>query len=191
MLKESLRRYILDATTLHRHRGLRPFSRVLGHPSLWHLNRRSTSLGFSIGMFMNFVPIPFPMILAVGIAARLRANIPATVVAALIRNAFTISLFALVSYQLGTWALGVPIREISFEISWEWLTQELARGWKPFLVGCLIGGVASALLSYCAIQLLWRWHVVRAWRRRASIRSNSTPQQNNGGEIPAISPGDR
>ncbi len=156
---------------LQRYRGLRPLTRWLGHPSLWHFNRRSTSLGFSIGLGMNFLPIPFPILPALGIVVALRANVAAVIVSAQVRNPFTISLFALLSYQVGAWALGTPTHELVFEGSWEWVAIELARIWKPLLLGCLICGAASALLTYFGIQLLWRRHVVRAWQRRKALRS--------------------
>jgi len=168
--KYFLRRYLPDSSALHQYRGLRPFARWLGHPSLWHLNRRSTSTGFAIGLSMNFLPIPFPMIPALAITVGLRANVPATILGAWMRNPFTISLFALLSYQVGAWILGTPARALAFEMSWEWITGALAQIWAPFLLGCVVAGSASALLSYAVIRLLWRWQVVRAWRRRQANR---------------------
>lgn len=172
MGKKFLRRYLPDSTTLQTYRGLRPFARWLGHPALWHFHRRSTSTGFTLGLSLNFLPLPFPMIPALAIAVLLRANVPATVIGAQMRNPFTISLFALASYHVGAWALGTPAQELAFEMSWNWITGELARIWAPFLLGCLMMGMASALVSYFGIQLLWRWHVLRAWRRRKIVRKS-------------------
>jgi uncharacterized protein (DUF2062 family) len=36
----------------------------------------------------------------------------------------------------------------------------------PFLLGCLICGVASAMLGYFGIKALWRYSVVRSWQKR-------------------------
>ena len=41
---------------------------------------------------------------------------------------------------------------------------------KPLAVGLLALAVGLALLGYVGVQLFWRIHVVRAWRRRARVR---------------------
>ncbi|MDQ7002407.1 MAG: DUF2062 domain-containing protein [Ghiorsea sp.] len=38
--------------------------------------------------------------------------------------------------------------------------------WQPFLLGCLIMGMTSALLGYYGIQLFWRWRVMKNWKNR-------------------------
>ena len=171
MGKKFLRRYLPDETTLRKIPALRPFARWLGHPAVWHLHRRSASLGFAISQFMNFVPMPFPMLPAIAIAVALRANVPIVIVGAQTRNPFTISLFALLSYQIGAWALSLPTHDIAFEVSWSWVTGEFARIWPPFLLGCLINAIVAGLVSYVAMQSFWRCYVSRAWRRRQRLRA--------------------
>ena len=52
------------------------FGSILHDANLWHLNRRSASGAFGIGLFFAFWPFPFQMILVVMMAIPLRVNIP-------------------------------------------------------------------------------------------------------------------
>ncbi|MDH3563242.1 MAG: DUF2062 domain-containing protein, partial [Gammaproteobacteria bacterium] len=79
------------------------------------------------------------------------------------------------SYSLGAWILGTPMHSVGYDFSWEWITTELTRVWKPFLLGSFLVGAISALLGYLGIRGLWRWHVVRDWEKRKKVRDRTTP----------------
>jgi uncharacterized protein (DUF2062 family) len=49
----------------------------------------------------------------------------------------------------------------------EWLVNET---YFTLFVGCLIVGTVMAPMSYFVVQLLWRLHVVAAWRERRRKR---------------------
>lgn len=36
----------------------------------------------------------------------------------------------------------------------------------PFLLGCMICGIVSAIAGYFGIKALWRYSVVRSWQQR-------------------------
>lgn len=167
MPRKFIRRFLPDPAKLRARRGLRVFARWLEHPSLWHINRRGVSVGLAIGLFWAFIPMPFQMVPSTAFALALRANVPAAIAGAWVTNPFTMGPAIVLCYQIGAWVLGVPASELEVQISWDWLTHELARIWEPFLLGSVMVGAAAAVLGYFGIQLLWRWHVVRAWERRS------------------------
>jgi uncharacterized protein (DUF2062 family) len=172
MARKFLRRYLPNADTLRHHRHLGVFGRWLQrHPNLWSLNRRSVSVGLAIGLFMAFVPMPMQMVPATGAALLLHANIPAAIAGVWVTNPLTIPPLAVLCYHVGAWALGIPAGELGFEFSLDGLTGGLGRAWGPFLLGCLIVGMASAATGYVTIRLLWRWQVVQAWGRRKTTKN--------------------
>ncbi|HYM47158.1 MAG TPA: DUF2062 domain-containing protein [Burkholderiaceae bacterium] len=169
MAKKLLRRLLPNSDTLRAHRSLRLFARWLHHPSLWHINRRGVAVGVAIGLFWAFVPMPLQMVPATAMALLLRANIPAAILGAWVTNPFTMGPAILLCYRIGAWILGVT-HEITIEMSWRWVTDELALVWEPFLLGCFVVGVTASALGYFGVQLFWRCHVARAWRRRKRKR---------------------
>lgn len=167
MARKLLRRYLPQADTIRTHRRLRFLARWLHHPHLWHINRRGVSVGLAAGLFWAFMPMPLQMVPSTITALILRANVPAAILGAWVTNPLTLAPSIILCYQVGAWILGVPAQELMVEASWEWMEQELLRVWRPFVVGCFVVGIASAAIGYIGIQLLWRWHVVRAWERRS------------------------
>jgi len=137
------------------------FGKLLHDPYLWHLNRRSVSLAFAVGLFFMWVPLPFQMIYAAGAAIVVRANLPIAVALVWITNPVTMGPMLYFAYKMGAWILGVPPGEFHIELSFEWLKTEMLLIWKPFLLGLLIVSVGGALLGFAAIRLLWRLHIVR------------------------------
>ena len=74
MAKKLIRRYLPDPHKIRDHKHLRLFGTLLHDPNLWHLNRRSVSGAFAVGLFMAFVPMPFQMIPAAALAILLSTS---------------------------------------------------------------------------------------------------------------------
>ena len=144
----------------------RVFGRMLLDADLWHLNRGSVAWAVSIGLCMAWVPVPFQMILAAGAAIVVRCNLPVSVAMVWISNPVTVAPMFFAAYKLGAWMLGASPTALEFELSLRWLFGGLGRVWEPFLLGCFVMGLASALLGQVAIRLIWRAHVVVSWRDR-------------------------
>ena len=170
MPRKFIKRFLPDARTVREHKHLRMFGQALHNPNLWHLNRRSVSVAFAIGLFMAFMPMPFQMIPAAALAIILHANIIIAVALVWISNPLTMPPLFYFAYKVGTWIIGREINDVSFEFTWHWFSTELSQIWQPFLLGCLVVGTLSAIAGYYTIQGLWRLHVVSAWEKRRQRR---------------------
>jgi len=137
----------------------------------WHLNRRSVAGAFANGLFFAFVPVPFQMVLAAGGAIVFKVNLPLSVALVWVSNPITMPPLFYGAYLVGAWVLGIETGDFNFDLSWEWLTSGLVAIWQPFLLGCLITGVASAVVGYMSIRLIWRYRIVKEWRKRKLRRT--------------------
>ena len=175
MPKRIIKRYLPDPYKVRDHKHLRFFGQLLHDPNLWHLNRRSVSGAFSVGLFAAFIPVPFHMVLAAAGAILWRVNLPISVVLVWINNPITMPPIFYFAYKLGAWLLGTsPNENIHFEVSFQWIIDQLATIWQPFLLGCLVLGSVSAVLGNVVVRLLWRLHVVRYLKRKRLKRQQST-----------------
>lgn len=147
-------------------KSLRWVGEVLHSPNLWHLNRRSVSGAFAVGMLCAFVPIPFQMVLAAFCAIFYRVNLPVATSVVWITNPITYAPVFYLCYQVGSVLMDSPPKIFKFEISFEWFSYQISEIWEPLLLGCFVLGTACAALSYFIINLLWRWFVVRTIRKR-------------------------
>ncbi len=150
------------------------FGTLLHDPNLLHLNRRSVSGAMFVGLFFAFVPLPTQMIMAAGTAILLRVNLPISVGLVWLTNPVTMPPIFYFCYKVGTWILGTPLREVAFELSWDWIGSELAAIWQPFLLGCAVVGVSSGALGWVIVRLLWRLHVVRHLKARKARRTQKS-----------------
>jgi uncharacterized protein (DUF2062 family) len=175
MPKKLIKRFTPDHTKIRDHKHLRFFGTLLHDPNLWHMNRRSASGAFAVGLFMAFVPVPFQMLLAAGGAILFRVNLPISVALVWITNPLTMGPMFYAAYRLGAWLLGSS-GAFHFEPSYEWLVTELGAIWEPFLLGCFVAGSLSSLLGYMTIRGLWRLHLVRHYKERKARRRQQRPQ---------------
>ncbi|MDH5777262.1 MAG: DUF2062 domain-containing protein, partial [Gammaproteobacteria bacterium] len=80
MPKKFIQRYMPDHDKIRQHPHLnKMFGTLLHDPNLLHLNRRSVSGAFFIGLFMAFVPMPFQMVPAAALAIYFRTNLPISI----------------------------------------------------------------------------------------------------------------
>lgn len=159
---------------LRDHSVRRLFGELLLQPNLWHLNRASVSLAVSVGLFTAFMPLPGQMLIAAAGAILLGCNLPIAIVFVWVSNPVTIPPMIFAAFKLGGWLLDEPPRHERFEISVDWLLSSLGDAWQPLLLGCLLLGLASALLGNIVVRLIWRIHVITSWRERRQRRLSGT-----------------
>ncbi len=173
MPRRIIKRYLPDPQKIRDHKQLRCLGPLLKDPNILHLNRRSVSGAFAVGLFFAFMPVPFQMLFAAIGAVFARVNLPISVVLVWITNPLTIPPIFYSTYLLGTWILGTPPMDSGFEFTVEWMTGELAQIWKPLLLGSFIAGTVSAAAGYISIQVIWRRLVRRSWKRRHQRRKKA------------------
>ncbi len=139
--------------------------RWLARPGVWRFNRRAVARGLAVGLFVAFIPLPGQMLLAGLGACWSNSNLPVSVSAVWLTNPITMPPLFFFAYRVGVWALGA---QAPMPGSWSWdaLWGVVQQAWLPFLTGCLIVGLAAAVLGYLFVEISWRVAVWRRWRRR-------------------------
>ncbi|MBS3963570.1 MAG: DUF2062 domain-containing protein [Methylomonas sp.] len=169
MAKKIIKKYMPDPDKIKAQKSLRFLGDRLHDPNLWHLNRRSVSLAFAVGLFVAWVPTPMQMAFAATGAFYARANLPISVALVWITNPITMPPLFYFAYRVGVWALNKPY--VSGEFSVDTVFSSMADIGGPFLFGCFLVGTTCATLGYFGMQLFWRWHVSHDWDVRQSARS--------------------
>jgi uncharacterized protein (DUF2062 family) len=170
MPKKFIRKYLPDHNSIKNNRYLAVFGKLLHEPNLWHLNRRSASGAFGIGLFFAFWPVPFQMWLSAACAIPLRANLPLSVATCWVTNPFTMPPIFYGAYKVGTTVLGTDMGQFEFQLSWSWVVNSLTTIGPAFLLGCLICSCVFGLIGYYGLNALWRWSVIKSWQARKKKR---------------------
>lgn len=168
MPRKFIRNLMPDPDVIRRQKALKIFGNVLYNPNLWSLNRRSASGAFAVGLFMAFMPLPSQMIMAAGAAIACSVNLPLSVALVWISNPVTMPLMFYLAYKVGTWLLNTPPQPFHFELSWQYVLNQMNTMGPPFLVGCFVCAIVAAALGYFGIRGLWRYSVVRSWQQSRS-----------------------
>jgi uncharacterized protein (DUF2062 family) len=181
MARKLFRRWMPDERKVRENRFLRWLGPLIGHPRLWHINRRGIALGLAIGVFMGLIiplaQIPFSAVLAV----LLRANLPIAVASTLVTNPFTFAPLYYLAYRIGSGLVGnddPAVDEARFDMAGEaaadwigfWFDRIVELG-KPLVVGLFVLASVASVLAYFAVHLLWRSHVLMRLRRRRAHRT--------------------
>lgn len=171
MPKHLFKQYAPDHETIRNHKHLRMFGKLLHNPNLWHMNRRSISGAFAVGLFWAFIPIPFQMIAAAAFAIPARVNLPISVALVWITNPVTMPPMFYFCYRVGTWVLGTTEESShEFELTLQWFADSMSVIWQPLYLGSLLCALIAAVTGYCSIRLLWRLHLIRYIKRRRGAR---------------------
>jgi len=166
MPKKFFRRYLPDANKIKELKVLEFLGDKLHSPNLWHLNRRSVSRAFAIGLWAMFTPpLPVQQIIAALFAVHFNANLPVAVALVWITNPLTWGPMYYFAYKVGALSMGqaaFTFDEFSELFS---IDKALELG-APFLVGCLILMHLGSVLGYLGIQCIWR----RSVRHQLELR---------------------
>ncbi|MCW8834353.1 MAG: DUF2062 domain-containing protein [Colwellia sp.] len=166
MPKKIIKRLMPDHQSIKDNKHLKIFGGLLHNPHLWHMNRHSVAKAFAVGLFFAFIPVPFQMILAAGIAILIHANLPLSIALVWLTNPLTMPAIFYACYIVGTWVIGTPAQEFVFEASWQWVVDSLSTIGPAFLLGCGVLATVFAFIGYFGIQGVWRYSVIKAWQQR-------------------------
>ena len=183
MPRKFFRKHLPSSESIRNHKHLGRFGDWLHHPNLWHLNRRSVSGGFAIGLFAGLIPGPLQMLGAALLAIPLRMNLPVALLTTLYTNPFTIVPLYLLAYEYGRLLTGIPnhapdIRASEPDFDWSnlWGSLVSLSDWmlslgRPLAIGLAALALTLAAAGWIAAQLGWRAYVVLKWRARRRLRS--------------------
>jgi len=166
MPREFLKKYMPNPETIKKHKNLQFLGAKLHDPNLWHLNRRSVSIAFAVGLFFAWVPTPTQMAMAAIAAFYFRGNLPIAVGLVWLTNPITMPPLFYFAYRVGLSVLNMP-SAAEFSID-----AVLSGGlWIPFLTGCLIMGIICSTAGYFGMQSVWHYHVRKKWAHRQEKRA--------------------
>lgn len=173
MPRRALRRLLPDAQTLRERPALRPLAKLLDDPNLFHLGRRSVSLGLGVGVFAGFQPLPMHTLLAVVAALLLRCNIAVAISAVWISNPLTLAPLLYSEYLAGAKLLGQPVLHTPAHFNLDTIATTLFEIGEPLLVGALVTGLAAGLACWLVTSTAWRIAVGLRWQARQRRRRHS------------------
>jgi uncharacterized protein (DUF2062 family) len=119
------------------------------------------------------------MVTAALLAIPLRVNLPVALATTLYTNPLTIGPLYVLAYLIGRLIMGGNGKLISPPPEWQWSqwvdSIEAFLHWAmgmgtPLAVGLVALALILAALGYACVQIGWRAHVIRAWRRRGQQR---------------------
>ncbi|PCS24280.1 DUF2062 domain-containing protein [Candidatus Enterovibrio escicola] len=166
MPKKIIKKYLPKNDIIHKFKSLALFGNLLYNQNLWCLNRQSASGAFAVGLFMAFVPLPCQMIMAAGLAIMFGVNLPLSVALVWITNPVTMPVIFYGAYKLGSFLLNRSEQHFHFELSGGFLMHQMSKIGPPFLLGSLILGIVFSLLGYFIVRGIWRYAVIRNWKKR-------------------------
>jgi len=173
-VRRSLKRLIPSPRAILDNQSLRVFGSLLQDPNLWHMNRRSASGAFAVGLFVMYLPPLGQTLIAAAGAIRLRVNLPISVALVWISNPLTIPPMFYFAFMVGCWMLGQPIPPFRIEIWLDWHNWIAVLG--PLMLGSLVCATVCSAAGYLIIQGLWRWNLMRQIKKRraryASVSAN-------------------
>lgn len=168
MARKIIKKYLPDPEKIKSIKSLRFLGDKLHDPNLWHLNRRSVSLAFAVGLFFAWIPSPAQMAMAAAGALYFRANLPISVGLVWLTNPITMPPLFYFAYRVGIWLLDIPHFDGDFSL--DTVFSSMADIGGPFLFGCLVLGIVCASLGYLGMRLFWRINVILHWDARKKAR---------------------
>ena len=173
MPKRILKRFFPSPEKIKEIKALHFLGDVLHEPNLWHVNRHSVSKAFLVGIFWCFIPMPFQMVAAAFVAIWFNANLPISVALVWISNPVTMPPMFYFNYLVGAFILNRPSIEDEFQLSWEWLSEELVEVGIPLYVGSLVCAIVFSIVCYGLVQFMWKKKVRKNWHDRQVRRASS------------------
>jgi len=176
MPRQLIKKFTPDHEKVKNHKHLQLFGKLLHDPNLFHLNRRSVSGAFFVGLLWAFIPVPMQMIGAAATAIPARVNLPISVALVWLTNPITIPPIFYFTYRVGLLLMGKDAHIAHFKMNIEWIEGAIGQIWQPLFLGSLVVGLVAGTLGYVLMRGYWRWHVVRQLQQRKAMRESRAQQ---------------
>lgn len=153
----------------------------------------SIARGMAFGAAVSFAPVPGTHIITAGVLSWMtRGNVLASVIGTLVGNPWTFPLMWWGAYKVGDFvffALGLPIREMPEEFTWNNLVHEIKTDPLELFVPWVCGGFILGALAWPVFYIIF-YRLVRQARLRQTQwkmqrlhkagRKLTEPQQKHG-----------
>jgi len=147
---------------------------MLHEPNLWHINRRTVSKAFMVGIFCCFLPIPLQTVLAALVAIWINCNLPISVTLVWISNPVTMPPMYYFNYLIGTYILRTPPRDFEVQLTVAWFSEKIMEIGLPLFVGSVVCGLFFSVIAYVIIEIWWRRRIKKKWEKRKLRRLNAS-----------------
>jgi len=145
---------------------LAPFAHLLHDHNLWSIRRRTVVPAFAIGVFFAWMPFPGHPLMGAMAALASRVNIPIAALTTFVSNPLTMGPMYLLAHQVGEALLGVEPQPFEFELTLQWVREGFLNNWQPLMLGCVLLGAVTSLVSYVVLDILWRAHIADYLQRK-------------------------
>jgi len=172
MPRRFFRKFALKRRDMSERWFMSPFQHMLHDHRLWGIRRKTVVPAFSLGLAIAFLPFPGHFLVATLAALALRVNIPVAAVTTFVVNPVTVYPLFRFAYFVGSALLGVEPGPFSFELSVDWMQNVFTTVWLPLTLGCILVGLAAALLGYAALDGLWRYSIHNYKTKKRKNRSD-------------------
>lgn len=173
MPRRIFKRFAFKRHVVARQWFMTPFRHLLHDPRLWGVQRRWVVPAFAVGLFIAFLPFPGHTLMGALAALALRVNIPVAAISTWASNPATMGPMYYLAYKFGAMLLGQREQSFGFELSWNWVGNTFVTIWQPMLLGCLLLGLAAALVGYVTLNSLWRLSIANYKTRKRKKRRES------------------
>ena len=165
-MKQFFKKYVPNQETVKKYNMLNFLGASLFHKDLWKFERVSFCRATVIGIFWGWMPMFFQMIPAAYCAVLFRANLPLSVAGVWISNPITMPAMMYFGYLFGNNVLGLDPVYDQFKMNTDWILSALSNIWEPLLVGTLIIGIASSIIGYGVMHIIWKFYAYGKLKRR-------------------------
>ena len=118
------------------------------------INRKSISIGISVGIFWGFIPMPMQMLAVLAITPFFKFNVPIAISMVWLSNPLTMPFMYYMEYQTGNFLLGKDGLE-GIEMTVDWFSTNWNEIIIPLYIGTIPYSIGLSLLSYFIINRLW------------------------------------
>ncbi len=148
MIKKHYRKF-QDSKTIAK------LSKYLNATQLWEFTPSSVEKGIALGIACGWLPIPFHTTIAVFLALIIDCNILMVITSIWVANPITMPFMYYYAYKLGAYLMNIKLEDLQFHLSIKDILHDLHQIWQPFLLGCLLLGLASGTIVYLVLRFVW------------------------------------
>lgn len=135
------------------------------------INRKMVTRALLIGVSIGLIPMPFQMVLVVGMIFFLKFNVPIALLILWFSNPLTMPFIYYAQYTTGVYLLDMD--KLVVELSLEWFENNFSNIFIPLYVGTLFYMLTLAPLVYFIIDFLW----IRSVRTKHNLKQNRLNQK--------------